>query len=398
MGGIRTGLDRIRDEAGARAPIEGDIALLTHAAAVSGDLRGSAEVLAGLLGGRLKALFGPQHGFVCDVQDNMVETEDFVHPRLGIPVHSLYGSVRAPAAESLRGIDTLVVDLQDVGTRVYTYVSTTVLALRRCAELGVRMVVLDRPNPVGGEVVEGPVLEDAFRSFVGVLRAPQRHALTIGEAALLAKEDEGLDADLAVVGMDGWRRGMLWRDTGRPWINPSPNLPTPESAVTFCGTVLFEGTTLSEGRGTTRPLETVGHPAVADPDGLAGRLAPGLAEAGLAGECALRPVSFLPMFGKHAGTACGGVHVHPLSRGFRSWRLGQFLLRSLAEELGPAFSWSEGPYEYERDRMPIDLINGGEALRHWARGRGAMGDLDGLGSAGRREFLDRREGVLLYPS
>ena len=272
----------------------------------------------------------------------MVETKDFVHPWYKLPVFSLYGETRVPTEESLKGIDTFVVDLQDVGTRVYTYIATLTHVLKRCAGLGIRVVVLDRPNPVGGKLVEGPVLKEEFRSFVGPLPLPQRHSLTMGEVALFAQKDEKIDGDITVIEMQGWKRSFFWRDLKRIWINPSPNLPTPESAIVFCGSVLFEGTTLSEGRGTTRSLEVAGHPGVSDPDGFLEEIQEDFLDWGFQEECVLRPVFFHPMFGKHTDLSCGGFHIHPLDKSFRSWRLGQFLLRAFKRKLGEDFFMEQG--------------------------------------------------------
>ena len=393
---VQIGLERLRDSGALQKTIRGNVALLCHGASVDSNFCHAASILKDLFGGRLKSLFGPQHGLLCDVQDNMVETEDFIHPHYKLPVHSLYGKTRTPTDESLAGIDSLVVDLQDVGTRVYTYTATLAEALKVCARLGIGVVVLDRPNPVGGLVVEGPILQDAFRSFVGPLALPLRHGLTLGEVALFAQESEAIPVDITVIEMDNWKRPYLWDDLRRPWINPSPNLPTPASTITFCGTVLFEGTNLSEGRGTTRSLELVGHPLVANPWAFQENIQDEFAHWGLSGEFALRPTVFRPMFQKHRDKTCGGFHLHPLKRDARSWRAGQFLLAVFKRALGEHFSWSTGPYEYEEKILPIDLINGTNSLREWVDGGQGLEEFEALASVGHEDFLDQREGILLY--
>ena len=392
------GLERLSGETSERALIRGNIALLSNEASVTGNLDSAVSVFKKIFGNRLKKLFGPQHGMVCDVQDNMVETEDFFHLGYKLPVYSLYGKVRAPTDESLEGIDTFVVDLQDVGTRVYTYISTLVSVMKKCASQGISVVVLDRPNPVGGEIVEGPVLKEEFKSFVGLLKIPQRHSLTIGEVAIFAQEDESIDVDLSVIKMLGWERHFCWKSLDRFWINPSPNLSTQESAVTFCGTVLFEGTNLSEGRGTTRSLECVGHPDIKNPHDFYNEIKEEFIEWGFKDECILRPVTFRPMFQKYAGKSCGGFHIHPLGNTFRSWHLGQFLLKVFKRRLGSRFSWSQDPYEYEYDTLPIDLINGGGELRQWIDGNQEMQEFEVRSGYGREDFLKKRQEILLYPS
>ncbi len=394
----KIGLERLCDEYALQKAVKGNVALLTHSAAITKNFVSSVSIMRDIFGNRFKKLFGPQHGFACDVQDNMVETDDFVHPYYKIPVHSLYGKMRTPTNNSLEGIDSFIIDLQDVGTRVYTYISTLVLVLEKCAPLGISVFILDRPNPIGGEMIEGPVLQEEWMSFVGLLPLPQRHSLTLGEAALFAKKYGPIDVDVTVVKMKNWKRTLFWKDLDRSWINPSPNLPTQESAWTYCGTVLFEGTTLSEGRGTTRALEVVGHPNLQNPYAFMKSIEKEFNLWGFKNECILRPVIFRPMFQKHAGKSCGGLHIHPLSPSFHSWKLGQFLLKVFKRELGQDFAWQDGPYEYEYEKRPIDLINGGEDLRKWIDEGGDEILFQSLAHRGYKEFMKKRQEILLYPS
>ena len=258
------------------------------------------------------------------------------------------------------------------------------------------VVVLDRPNPVGGILVEGPVLQDSFRSFVGPLSIPQRHGLTLGEAALYAQKNEPVAVELSVIKMEGWKRDFLWQDLHRPWINPSPNLSTPESAISFCGTVLFEGTNISEGRGTTRALECVGHPGITNPWAFREKTEDFFNHHNPGAECILRPLIFHPMFQKHKGKTCGGVHIHPLEKTFRSHRLGAILLKMFKRELGDRFAWAGPPYEYEREKLPIDIISGGKELRGWVDDDGSLKELESLLARGHGDFIKKRREVLLY--
>lgn len=354
---MRTGLERLL--AGeAAAPLHGAATgLVLHPASVTADLALAVDALLGA-GFHLRALFGPQHGARGEKQDNMIESGHYVDARTGLSVHSLYSEVRKPTPEMLVGLDALLFDLQDVGVRVYTFVWTMALAMEACADAGIRFVVLDRPNPVGGTLVEGPVLREGFESFVGLHPIPLRHGLTAGELARWLNAERGIGCDLEVVPMDGWRRDRSWRDTGLPWVMPSPNLPTPDSCAVYPGMVLVEGTNLSEGRGTTRPFELVGAPYL---DGWA--LAERLGGAGLEGvRC--RPCSFEPTFQKHMGAVCGGVQVHVTDRTvFQPVRTAVELFRA-ARALAPdAFDWRPPPYEYEERLMPIDILWGHDGLR-----------------------------------
>ncbi len=332
--------------------------LLMNQASVDGRFRYACDLLAERFPGRLAALFSPQHGLWCEEQDNMIETGHGVYRPLGIPVHSLYSETRRPTAQMLQGLDCLLVDLQDVGTRVYTFIWTVSHCLEACAEAGIPVVVLDRPNPLGGEICEGPILEGGFTSFIGRAAIPMRHALTLGEMALLVNDMLAIGADVQVVAMQGWRRKMLWPETGRPWVMPSPNMPRLETAVVYPGQVLVEGTTLSEGRGTTTPFEVVGAPYI-DPQRLAARLAdyatPGLA---------IRPVRFRPTFNKWAGQSCGGVALHYTDpTAVRCYATTVAIFACLKSLYPEQFSWLSPPYEYEAVLMPIDILTGSSRLR-----------------------------------
>ncbi|MEI8347233.1 MAG: DUF1343 domain-containing protein, partial [Pseudomonadota bacterium] len=359
---VLTGLGNLIQNVSLQKKIKGNIAYLCHSASVTADFTHGIIHLQKIFKKRLTKLLGPQHGLVTNVQDNMVESVNFLHPYFELPVYSLYSHTRKPTPEMLEGIDTLIVDLQDVGTRVYTYISTLGLCLEACAPLGIEVVVLDRPNPVGGEIIEGSMLQEEFQSFVGFRPMPMRHGMTMGEMALFYQKLYFPVAKLSVIPMKGWKRKMFWKDTGLPWVNPSPNLTTPDSALTFVGTVLFEGTNISEGRGTTRSLEIIGHPDI-EPFSFLEKLHPHLKKAKLEG-FVLRPLYFQPTFQKHAGKSCGGFQIHvtdPLK--FRPWKLGQLLCQQLYQHLGQAFEWKAPPYEYEYEKLPIDLINGSDGPR-----------------------------------
>ena len=367
------------------------VGVVSNPASVDRQLRHVADRVAARPGVTLAALFGPQHGFHAAAQDNMVETGHARHPRLDVPVYSLYSDTREPTAPMLEGLDLLVIDLQDVGTRVYTYIWTMANCLRAAARAGVRVIVCDRPNPIGGQAIEGPVLDPAFASFVGQLPIPLRHGMTIGELARLFNEEFGIGADLQVVAMEGWSRAMYHDDAGAPWVIPSPNVPTLDSAIVYPGMVLLEGTMLSEGRGTTRPFELAGAPGV-DPDALAGHLN-GLDLPGVH----VRPATFEPTFQKHAGAVCGGCQLHVTDRGaFRPVMTAVALIAACRDALGEAFRWREPPYEYEAEKMPLDILAGTDALRRdIERGRpleAMAADRDAAVAA----FAPVRERYLLY--
>jgi uncharacterized protein YbbC (DUF1343 family) len=309
-------------------------------------------------GTRLAAIFGPQHGFRSDVQENMIETGHGEDPERKVPVYSLYSETREPTDAMLAGLDLLVIDLQDVGTRIYTYIYTMAYCLVAARRHGIRVIVCDRPNPIGGTAVEGPMLVPGFESFVGLYPIPMRHGMTIGELARLFNEHFGIGADLEVVAMRGWRREMYHDIAGAPWVMPSPNMPTIDSAIVYPGTVLFEGTNVSEGRGTTRPFELLGAPWIA-----AERFAGALNQRALPGVF-FRPIVFEPTFHKHAKQSCAGCQVHVLDRErFRPVLTAVLLTETFRAANPDAFAWRQPPYEYEHDKLPFDILAGTSETR-----------------------------------
>ena len=308
--------------------------------------------------GQLTCLFSPQHGFFSEKQDNMIESGNCVDSVSGLPVFSLYGETRKPLPGMFEDLDVLLIDLQDVGTRVYTFIWTVVYCLQTAAETGKQVVILDRPNPVGGHIVEGNLLKRSCRSFVGLYEIPMRHGLTMGELAQLCNREMKINAELEVVQMEGWQRRMFFSDTGFPWVFPSPNMPTPLTALVYPGQVIWEGTNISEGRGTTLPFELVGAPFIDHQQVLEK-----ISTIGLPG-CVLRPIVFEPTSGKWAGQRCSGFHVHVTEKDdFLSYRLGLALLQALLNLYPDEFSYKEPPYEYEFEQLPMDMILGDGELR-----------------------------------
>jgi uncharacterized protein YbbC (DUF1343 family) len=403
MSQMKLGIDRLgADPQFARRLNGRRLALLGHPASVTGDGEHSLDALMRRPGLRLSAAFGPQHGMRGDKQDNMVETMDETDPRYGIPVFSLYGKVRYPTAAMLDTFDTLLVDLQDIGTRIYTYVTTLAYVLDACARAGKAVWVLDRPNPAG-RPVEGSTLGPGWESFVGAGPMPMRHGLTLGELARWFVVRRGLDLELEVVGMGGYDPqagpGYGWPLSDVAWVNPSPNAATLNMARCFPGTVLFEGTTLSEGRGTTRALELVGAPDL-DFGHILGRMQI-LAPDWLAG-CWLRPCWFEPTFHKHAGHLCSGVQIHTDNRhyrhaAFRPYRIAALILKAVRLEYPDYPIWRDFHYEYERERLAIDLLSGGPLLREWVDDAEAMpADLEARLAPDEAAWVAERRGFLLY--
>ena len=368
---MRFGIDRLLADAALRRPLANRrVALLAHPASITSDWRHSLDAIAATPDIRLTAAFGPQHGLRGDKQDNMIESPDFFDPVHGIPIFSLYGEVRRPTDSMLEHFDVWLVDLQDLGCRIYTFITTLRYVLEAAATRGQSVWVLDRPNPVG-RPVEGTLLQPGWESFVGAGALPMRHALTMGEMARWFVRELKLDVDLQVIAMEGWQPdaapGYGWPLGERSWVNPSPNAPNVFMARAYAGTVMLEGTTLSEGRGTTRPLELWGAPDIDAARVL--RTMQKLAPEWLVG-CRLREVWFEPTFHKHVGKLCHGLQVHTddptYDHGrFQPWRLQALAFKAI-RLLWPDYPlWRDFPYEYERDRLAIDLINGGPLLREW---------------------------------
>ncbi|HXG56147.1 MAG TPA: DUF1343 domain-containing protein [Vicinamibacterales bacterium] len=386
---VTLGIDRLLSAD--RRLIEGRrVGLVCNPASINAAFRHSADLIIEDPSTTLAAIFGPQHGFRADLQDNMIETPHARDTQRHVPVYSLYSEVREPSPKMLEGIDAFLVDLQDVGTRVYTFIYTMANTMRAAARAGIPVIVCDRPNPVNGNGVEGHLLDEAYASFVGQYPIPLRHGLTIGELARLFNEAFGIHADLHVIPMEGWRRGMFYDETALPWVMPSPNIPTLDSAVVYPGAVLFEGTMLSEGRGTTRPFELIGAPWI-DGD----RYAAAMNARGLPG-VHFRPVFFEPTFQKHAKQTCGGCQLHVTDRqAFTPVRTAIEMLEEFRAEAPTEFAWRDPPYEYEHDKMPVDILYGSARLRSAVDG-GTVAAL--LESSSREEeaFRKSREPFLLY--
>jgi uncharacterized protein YbbC (DUF1343 family) len=339
----------------------------------------------------LAAIFGPQHGFRSDVQDNMIETPHGDDVSRRVPIYSLYSETREPTAEMLRGVDVMVIDLQDIGARIYTYIYTMANCLRACGRHGVPVIVCDRPNPINGIDVEGALLLPGFESFVGLFPIPMRHGMTIGELASLFNERFHLGATLEVVKMEGWRREMYADASHLPWVMPSPNMPTLETAVVYPGTVLFEGTMLSEGRGTTRPFELVGAPWID-----AERFARAMNVLGLPGVF-FRPAVFEPTFQKHAKQTCGGCQIHVTDRAaFKPVLTGAALIQMFRRQDPAKFAWRQPPYEYEHDKLPIDILAGSDALRRQIESDVAPQRIADSWRRDEEEFRQLRQPYLLY--
>ena len=367
------------------------IGVVVHPASVLPDLRHTADALAGPAEWNLVSLFGPQHGARGEKQDNMIESEFYRDPDTGLPVHSLYGDTRRPTAEMMEDIDVLLFDLQDAGTRVYTFIYTMAYCMEACAAYGKRMIILDRPNPVNGRQVEGNLLNERYRSFVGFYPIPMRHGMTTGELARLFNSEFGIGCDLTVVPMDGWRRAAWFDQTGLPWVQPSPNLPTLDTATVYPGMVLVEGTRLSEGRGTTRPFEYVGAPFIRSRE-----YAEILNSAGLPGVW-FRPAYFQPTFQKWAGTMCGGVQIHVKDRETFEPYLTGIAVISAARALYPEeFEWRNPPYEYEQVKLPIEILCGGAEIPHMIRDGIPLDKVRQSWQDDLASFISRRKPYLIY--
>jgi uncharacterized protein YbbC (DUF1343 family) len=396
------GIDRLLADPSLLAQLKGRrVALLAHPASVTADLVHSLDALIGA-GVNVTAAFGPQHGLRGDKQDNMVESPDFTDPVHGVPVFSLYGEVRRPTGQSMGTFDVLLVDLQDLGCRIYTFITTLLYVLEAAAGHGKEVWVLDRPNPAG-RPIEGTSLRAGWESFVGAGPMPMRHGLTLGELGRWFVDRWNLDVAYRVVEMSGYdpeaTPGYGWPLGERVWINPSPNAPNLWMARAYPGTVMLEGTTLSEGRGTTRPLELFGAPDIVAREVLAEmrRLAPGWLDG-----CALREIMFEPTFHKHVHQLCAGIHIHAEGRwydhqAFRPWRLQALAFKAIRGLYPDYLLWRDFPYEYAFGKLPIDVINGGPALREWVDDAAAApGDLDALARIDEEAWSEERRPYLLY--
>lgn len=370
------------------------VALLCNQASVAADLRHATDLFfqahqEGIIA--LQAFLGPQHGLWGHTQDNMIEWQGYRDPRTGIPVYSLYGEHRKPTEEMLAGVDTLVVDLQDVGAKYYTFIWTMALCMEACAEKGIEVVVLDRPNPIGGAQVEGPAINEHFRSFVGWHSLPIRHGMTIGEIAHYFQREFYPTCRLTVVSMYGWQRNMVFADTGLPWAMPSPNMPAPETALVYPGMCLLEATNLSEGRGTTRPFEIFGAPWL---EGW--KFAAELAQHRLPG-VVFRPLEFQPTFQKHAGKVCGGCFIHVTNRGqFKPFLTGIAIIREALRLYPEHFQWKQPPYEYEYEKMPFDILVGNGWVRKMIAEQQLLRAMEERWEGETMRFSASRTAALLY--
>ncbi len=386
--GVQLGSERLL----ASSALDGKrVGVVCNPASVDHGLGHIADRLAAHPRAHLSAIFGPQHGFRSDVQENMIETAHGRDDRRGVPVYSLYSEAREPSAEMLREVEVLVIDLQDVGTRIYTYIYTMANCLIAARKHGVKVIVCDRPNPIGGIAVEGPMLVAGFESFVGLYPIPMRHGMTIGELARLFNEHFGIGADLSVIALAEWRRDMYHDTAQGPWVMPSPNIPTLDTAIVYPGTVLLEGTSVSEGRGTTRPFELVGAPGVT-----AERFADELNRRRLPGAF-FRPAVFEPTFHKHARQSCGGCQIHVLDReAFRPVLTGVALVTAFRAANPDGFRWREPPYQYELQKLPFDILAGSPTLREQIEAEATLEDIARSWEPAVDDFAALRRQYLLY--
>ncbi len=390
MAKVATGLDQFEEKYWKRFKGQ-SLGLLANQASVDHNLKNVKDVISSLLLGDLKILFGPQHGFRGEDQDNMVETEDYFDPELHIPVFSLYGNQTGKLSEILDTIDLLIIDLQDVGTRVYTFISTMLYCLKEIARTGKQVLILDRPNPLGGMIVEGNLLRPELYSLVGPFALPMRHGMTIGELAHFFNDVFKINCDITVIPLKGWYRHMLWKDTGLRWIMPSPNMPLFETALVYPGQIIWEGTNISEGRGTCRPFEIFGAPFI-NPSMIKKRLA--LKD--IKG-CYLQEYYFRPTFNKWKSKLCGGFMVHVVNpKIYRPYQTSLSLLRIIIETYRDMFAWQQPPYEYEFTKLPIDLICGDSSIRLALEAGKKIDQLLKGYSKELEGFLDSRKPYLMY--
>jgi uncharacterized protein YbbC (DUF1343 family) len=387
---VLLGLERLLEEQ-VHVLRERRVGLICNQASVDHSFQHAADLLNNHPDINLCALFGPQHGIRGDVQDNMIETEHGIDRQTGLPVHSLYSETREPTEAMLDDLDVLVFDMQDVGCRIYTFVYTMANCMKAAKRFGKRMIVCDRPNPISGAAVNGNVLEPEFASFVGQYPIPTRHGMTAGELARLFNQHFNIDCDLEVVLMTGWRRELWHDETDAPWVLPSPNMPTLDSATVFPGTVHFEGTQLSEGRGTTRPFELIGAPYIVPED-----YAQRLNELGFQGVL-FRSCVFQPTFQKHAGVSCGGVQIHVTDRRlFEPVTVGIAMVKVAHDMYPDYFRWKEPPYEYVYDKNPFDVISGTDSIRKAFEQRAELSTIEARWQEPLKSFLRIREDYLLY--
>jgi uncharacterized protein YbbC (DUF1343 family) len=387
---VKLGLERLLDEE--ISTLRGlRVGLICNQASVDHSLMHAADLLSNHSDLRLTTLFGPQHGIRGEVQDNMVETDHATDAHTGLPIYSLYSETREPTGQMLEDVDALVFDMQDVGCRIYTFVYTMANCMRAAQRLGKRVIVCDRPNPINGRDIGGNILDPAFESFVGQFPIPTRHGMTVGEMARMFNEIFGIGCELTVIPMQGWTRELWLDDTDAPWVMPSPNMPTLDTATVFPATVHFEGTQISEGRGTTRPFELIGAPYIDAFD-----YANALNSLGLEGVY-FRPCGFQPTFQKHAGKSCGGVQIHVLDRDrFEPVTAGLAAVK-VAYDLYPSeFRWKEPPYEYVFDRNPFDVICGTDVIRKAIESNTTLSELTGEWAQSLEEFDRARRSFLLY--
>jgi uncharacterized protein YbbC (DUF1343 family) len=400
---MKFGIDRLLADPALRAPLKGKrVSLVAHPASVTTDLTHSLDALAACGDLRVSSAFGPQHGMRGDKQDNMMESPDFNDPLLGIPIFSLYGEVRRPTGQMLSTFDTVLIDLQDLGCRIYTFITTLLYMLEGAAKTGKSVWVLDRPNPAG-RPIEGLILRPGWESFVGAGPMPMRHGLTLGELGLWFVRHFKLDVDYRVIEMEGYRPdaapGYGWPLGERTWINPSPNAPNLWMARAYAGTVMLEGTTLSEGRGTTRPLELFGAPDI-DARRIIAQMH-SLAPQWLKG-CRLRDCWFEPTFHKHVHKLCNGVQIHTEDPGydhnaFKPWRIQALAFKAIRRLYSDYPLWRDFPYEYVLDKLAIDVINGSELLRQWVDDPNATPqDLDAITAPDEQSWASERQPHLLY--
>ena len=368
------------------------IGLVGHQPSVNSALEHAVNLLNNHPSVQLTTVFGPQHGIWGETQDNMIEWNSYRDPRTGLPFFSLYGETRKPTGEMLKNVDAVVIDLQDIGARYYTYIYTMALTMEACAELGKKVIVLDRPNPIDGIHIEGPMLDPAFKSFVGLYPLPVRHGMTIGELALYFNQECRINCDLAVIPMENWDREMDFEDTGFPWVIPSPNMPALATAAVYPGMCLFEATNVSEARGTTLPFELTGAPWIKDPHLFAEKMTafslPGVI---------FRPLFFTPTFHKWKDQLIGGVQTHVTDRKlFKPFLTGVALVSSYRETGGLDFKWKNPPYEYEYDLLPFDILAGSDQTRLQVENNVNLAEIENSWKPGLEKFRKIRQGYLLY--